>query len=461
VHYFYRFIFEMVVSGEYFDMQLDRLPIECFGLVLTWLEFVEVLRAGRSSRGLRWSLGEIVASSTRVSYTPARAGMPRLWTRAPLAGAKVLAAVFGAPIIADGGLILLHAARHGRTDKLEWMRERQIIVPYYADRVTLLRAFGRACERGFLGLALWLNAHFAIESDEIRSAYGSHMLLARVCAQGRLGVAQWLVAVYRLTDADVYVAHSHSCDDALSAACRNGHIDTAQWLAMRFDLQKAGLIQKRALRSACVNGHLAIARWLVAQFGKSVCDLGASSKGSLLNSVCRGGYFDVMRWWVVEWPTLSTAAIRAAVACACENGHLTLAAWLIARSKLTVDDIRINDCKIFKTTCVSGRKRAAEWLVATFRLTRDDIIQAGALRYACGNGHLAFAQWLISRFRFGVADSIVALRSACETGYCVMAQWLASHLGLDKREVRALTEDLWPRMDHDGHDDVLSWIKCA
>jgi hypothetical protein len=108
-----------------------------------------------------------------------------------------------------------------------------------------------------------------------------------------------------------------------------------------------------------------------------------------------------------------------------------------------------------------GRKRVAEWLVATFGLTRDDIIQAGALRYASANGRLALAQWLISRFRLGVADSIVALRSACEGGQCGMAQWLASHLDLDKREVRALTEDLWPAMDHDGHDDVLSWIKCA
>ena len=57
-----------------------------------------------------------------------------------------------------------------------------------------------------------------------------------------------------------------------------------------------------------------------------------------------------------------------------------------------------------------------------------------ALRWACGNGHLATAQWLASHFGLTPADARAgdgaALRKARRNGHLATERWLAGYFGL-------------------------------
>ena len=85
---------------------------------------------------------------------------------------------------------------------------------------------------------------------------------------------------------------------------------------------------------------------------------------------------------------------------ACENGHKSIAEWLLSLEETHGKiDIHVDDEKVFRHACSNGHKAVAEWLLSLEETHGKINIHANddqAFRLACRRGHKSVSEWLLS-----------------------------------------------------------------
>ncbi len=280
---------------------LVTISADCLRIIAGWLTLTDLLRTRESSRAVRravsglWSL---VAIDLRIDRA---FGVMR-----SLAGARLMWTMF----------------------------------PEIKRAVSVYGTLRYACARGWLGKARWLIAYGSPRSNS-GWVTRDHDLLESACGGGHRATARWVANHFGLGAG----RGSGSSREALVSACSGGHLAIAQWLADRFEFITRCVdfdLVLRAFRAACANGHLAAAQWLAGRFDICVGRMGCRREiDSILCTACARGHLAVVQWLVAHFCiALScvdvtdgygrTARHRDPLACALDNHHLGVVAWLRA-----------------------------------------------------------------------------------------------------------------------------------
>ncbi len=191
-------------------------------------------------------------------------------------------------------------------------------------------------------------------------------------------------------------------EPALRHACERGDLAKARWLATRFRLEprhaRAGV--NYLLRTACGSGRGDVAEWLIRAFGLTAGDVAACDNDAFRRA-CWGGHLDVVQ---LIAPCLDHNAVSdrnyAALKSVCERGCLELLRWVVERFGLERDELRTQDCVLFRRACAHGHLEAAQWLAERCEPLYTTIYMqhGGALAQARKFGHAHVAEWLETRF---------------------------------------------------------------
>ena len=252
--------------------------------------------------------------------------------------------------------------------------------------------------------------------------------LHQFCLGGRLVMAMWLVDRFTFPTEAVY--------GALIRACRRGHLDVASWLVDHFAIDNLRL---SILRFAGDEGCLESVEWLREKFGDG--PTGAGSRFNVLVDACGRGDSRMAQWAVDHWDKWPTSPYypRTNFASmenyyflygACKKGHLTILQLLIARFGIEQNDVHIIPHSLQSCACKNGRLEVAQWLVEAFDLTIANVRfrrgYSGALAAACFGGSLHVAQWLVDHFRLRPRDMLGVGWYGRGENYAAAQRWLAA-----------------------------------
>jgi hypothetical protein len=150
-------------------------------------------------------------------------------------------------------------------------------------------------------------------------------------------------------------------------------------------------------------------------------------------------------------------ALHAAI----DNGHIAIAAWLVARYVLIPANL---ERRPYLTRAVDiGDVRMADWLldfgyVPTYGESGCDL-----LRDACVTGMLDFAAWVLRRFPIALTYELLLsiTRDACESGAACSARWLIEEFEVSQDDRETLCAKLMDTLvdnDDDQSVPIQAWI---
>ena len=207
-------------------------------------------------------------------------------------------------------------------------------------------------------------------------------------------------------------------------ANRYNHINVVEYL-LDFEFLNFEITISQALRIACLNGYFDLVKLL-----------SKSNKGDVivpLTIACQHDHLDIVKF-LLPTANIDNPGLNMIFRCACENGSLRTAKFLLSFSNDSENDlaIKINgrENRAFKYSCFYGKLDVVKFLISKMEKSDLDQCMNIGFVYACEKGHLDVAEYLFS-IEEQLDDLDEIYRTACKNGHLEIIKFLFS-IGKDK-----------------------------